>query len=478
MRIRRLSLFGFKSFYKPEDILFNDEFTCIVGSNGCGKSNLIDALRWVCGETRPSSLRVKDFDELIFAGTRTIRPLGMAQVSLVLGSDSGFVPRSTVLESDYFRNRFSNLASRSEIEITRRVYKDGEQEYLVNQIPVRLKDVRDLCRYLGLTFRSSSIIAQGEIDKLVDLKPTELRNYIEESCGLMEAVEKLNDSQEKLALAKNNIDKLRDKQSELLSRLNTLRRQLSKFERAKKAREELVKLLSIKKVLLDRELSERVLINEKELRQLNDEKTILANKLSELEQKRQDLLLRLSEFDESNDSQLDVSNIVKDMRNKQTEYQIVQAETSRKEVMRQLLLDEISVLEKELLDLRVKSELNEKKLNEIENAITEMNLQLQKAQLAVVNLERRIKQVVEEVKEVQKNLTCLREEHKALSIKCSQIETGLPNIEKLEHLRLDEYADLLGVIFSGYKDLDYVSDTYELQSNVIYLENRARDFRS
>ena len=136
MYLKKLELVGFKSFPEKSAFLFNEGITCIVGPNGCGKTNLLDALRWVLGEQKTSLLRGNKMEEVIFAGTRTLKPLGMAEVSLLLENRHG------VLSSQY-----------NELAISRRLYRSGDSEYLLNKTPCRLKDITDLFADTGLGFQ-------------------------------------------------------------------------------------------------------------------------------------------------------------------------------------------------------------------------------------------------------------------------------------------------------------------------------------
>ena len=144
MQFKRIEMQGFKSFADPVCIELNDGITCIVGPNGSGKSNISDALRWVLGEQSPKQLRGNKMDEVIFAGTTSRKPKGMAEVSLVVDNSSGMLP------VDY-----------NEVAVTRRMYRSGESEYLINGNNCRLKDVRELFMDTGIGVDGYSIIGQG-----------------------------------------------------------------------------------------------------------------------------------------------------------------------------------------------------------------------------------------------------------------------------------------------------------------------------
>ncbi|MDA0708964.1 MAG: AAA family ATPase, partial [bacterium] len=144
MHLTRLHALGFKSFAQKLDMPFEKGVTCVVGPNGCGKSNVVDALRWALGEQRPRSLRSGSMGDVIFAGTRTRKPLGMSEVSITLDNSLKLLP------TDF-----------SEVTITRRLFRSGESDYLLNKIPCRLKDIQNLLMDTGPGSKSSYVISQG-----------------------------------------------------------------------------------------------------------------------------------------------------------------------------------------------------------------------------------------------------------------------------------------------------------------------------
>lgn len=168
MRLARLDLFGFKSFADKVEIAFEPGITAIVGPNGCGKSNLSDAIRWALGEQSAKLLRGDRMDDLIFAGNSRRKPLGMAEVSLVFTDNAGDIPTE-------FRD----------VTVTRRLYRSGESEYLLNRTPCRLRDITDLFLDTGLGGEPYALIEQGTIGMIVGAKPHERRLLIEEAAGIM-----------------------------------------------------------------------------------------------------------------------------------------------------------------------------------------------------------------------------------------------------------------------------------------------------
>ena len=165
MKIKRLEIIGFKSFVDKASLDFTQGITGIVGPNGCGKSNIVDAIRWVMGEQSAKNLRGKGMEDVIFGGSESRKPLGMAEVSLVFSAEDGRVP--------------AKYLNYSEIQVTRRLYRDGESEYLLNKTPCRLMDIAELFMDTGVGARAYSIIEQGRIGMILLSKPEDRRFLIE-----------------------------------------------------------------------------------------------------------------------------------------------------------------------------------------------------------------------------------------------------------------------------------------------------------
>lgn len=173
MKLKRLILQGFKSFKDRTVIHFDEGITGIVGPNGCGKSNVVDALFWVMGEQSAKHLRGSTMKDVIFAGSSKYSPASFAEVSLVLENDEG--------KHIHIGHQVS---SPSEIQLTRKLYRNGETEYRINDVPCRLRDIQEVFMDTGAGAKSYSIIAQGEINRLVQAKPEERRVMIEEVAGI------------------------------------------------------------------------------------------------------------------------------------------------------------------------------------------------------------------------------------------------------------------------------------------------------
>lgn len=278
MKVSRLEIFGFKSFLERFVLEFDKNMIGIVGPNGCGKSNVVDALRWVLGETYAKQLRGGSFEDLIFNGTDNKRPLGMAEVSLTIQPDSSWDKRLLAgsdvsdalskieqLEStlDILNPEFSNAESEesgtnienqelssnnsnkeenisliskrvleipgildvSEIQFTRRLYRSGESEYFINKIPCRLRDLQDVYRMIGLGARGLSIVQQGQIGQFISKKPLERRELLEEAAGISGFRTKMEAASRRLDKTNDNLNRANDIIIEVQKQVKSLKRQ-------------------------------------------------------------------------------------------------------------------------------------------------------------------------------------------------------------------------------------------------------------
>lgn len=240
MYLKSVEINGFKSFANKINIEFKDGITSIVGPNGSGKSNILDAILWALGEQSNKNIRAKSGTDVIFSGGKNYNPKNMAEVSLLIDNSSKFL-----------------LIDFSEIKITRRIYRTGENEYFINNNKVRLKDINDLFTDTGIGKEAYSVIGQGKVEQIIMSTPQELKNIIEEAAGIKKIKKKKEDSQDKLVDVKNNIEKIEYIEENVKENLLPLE------EKAKKTM--LFKELSSKKNKLEISLYKKKLFNIEEL---------------------------------------------------------------------------------------------------------------------------------------------------------------------------------------------------------------------
>ncbi len=224
MRLKKIEVLGFKSFADRQVVVVDDHITGVIGPNGCGKSNIVDAIRWCMGEQSAKHLRGSGMADVIFAGCSSRGPAGLAEVTLTFANTGDAPPP------------YGDL---SEIALTRRLFADGTSEYLINKVPARLRDITDLLAGTGVGTKGYSIIEQGQVGKIVSSKPEDRRSIIDEAAGITRFKAQKAAASRKIEATRQNLLRVRDVVAELDDRLGTLRRQAQKAERYKKYREEL-----------------------------------------------------------------------------------------------------------------------------------------------------------------------------------------------------------------------------------------------
>ncbi|MFJ3109378.1 chromosome segregation protein SMC [Pseudomonas putida] len=217
MRLKCIRLAGFKSFVDPTTVNFPSNMSAVVGPNGCGKSNIIDAVRWVMGESSAKNLRGESMTDVIFNGSSGRKPVSQASIELVFDNSE------TTLVGEY--------AAYAEISIRRKVTRDGQNSYYLNGTKCRRRDITDIFLGTGLGPRSYSIIEQGMISKLIEAKPEELRNFIEEAAGISKYKERRRETENRIRRTQENLARLTDLREELERQLERLHRQAQAAEK-------------------------------------------------------------------------------------------------------------------------------------------------------------------------------------------------------------------------------------------------------
>ena len=276
MRIKRLELLGFKSCMERTVLDFPHGVTGVVGPNGCGKSNIVDALRWVLGEQSAKHLRGQSMEDVIFAGNAHHGPLGAAEVTITLDNEGG--PEAPSAGDEEASEIVRALRAVPEIQVTRRLFRSGESEYLMNGNPCRLRDITELFLGTGVGTKAYSIIEQGRVGQIVAAKPEELRLFIEEAAGTTLYRSRKDAAERKIERTEDNLLRVGDVLRELERQANSLRRQARGAVRYRELRES--------EGRLDRRLSAHRL---RALRQHSDE---LVAELAESRGREQALRLR------------------------------------------------------------------------------------------------------------------------------------------------------------------------------------------
>lgn len=328
MKIKRLEIQGFKSFPDRTIVDFQQGITSIVGPNGCGKSNIVDAIRWVMGEMSAKHLRGKAMEDVIFAGSQTRPPTNFAEVTMVLGNEDGRAPAA--------------YANFSEIAVTRRLFRSGESEYQINKTGCRLRDIYDVFLGSGVGTKAYSIIEQGKIGQIITSKPEDRRMIIEEAAGISKFKSRKEAALRKIEATKGNLLRLADILAELKRQINSIDRQARKAERFKEIETELrdleLHLCSHDYLACSGTLGEL----EKNLKDLEENEAVLgaqvaqletqieADRLNLVEQERQLMSLQEVLYEKNNSVQLHQAGV--DYKSREIESLGKQNEAATKEI--------------------------------------------------------------------------------------------------------------------------------------------------
>jgi chromosome segregation protein len=409
MRLKKIKVLGFKSFADKVELIFDDEITAIVGPNGCGKSNIADAFRWVMGEQSAKSMRGGNMLDVIFAGTTKRKPLNLSEVTLTFENNLGS------LDVPY-----------REVEITRRYHRNGDSEYLINGNVVRLKDVQALLIDVGVGKNAYCIFEQGKIDQVIQLNPEERRVIFESAAGISRFLMNEKETNRKLHDVDTNMKRLLDIRKEVAGQIEELEKQAEKAIKFKKLQEEL---------------------KEAEI-------GFLSNKISETCKKKDSLKENLNQRDTKKNSQEEALKGLKDAFKEQREEQ-AEKEKSLKALEKhyfetKALLD-VRSKEKETLKERIEGviasqEKLTKELNELARSkdertheISQNKTQEDKVKSELDNIKKRYTDQEKKLKTVEQKVTSKQDElidshNKALK-KAKEASETLANLRQLETRR-------------------------------------------
>jgi len=383
MRLKSIKLAGFKSFVDPTTVPFPSNMTAVVGPNGCGKSNIIDAVRWVMGESSAKYLRGESMTDVIFNGSSARKPVGQASIELVFDNSDGSAP--------------GEFVSFNEISVRRRVSREGQSDYFLNGSKCRRRDITDLFLGTGLGPRSYAIIEQGMISRLIEAKPEELRIYIEEAAGISKYKERRRETENRIRRTQENLERLTDLRDELGRQLQHLERQAAAAEKYKaykhEERQKKAELTVLRWQALDNDLqSWRGKIRDTEL-ELEKRLTERVNLETSLESLRDNHLDRTEHFNKAQaryyEAGADIARIEQSLehqreRSRQTAAELDQAMANQRELARELeqdesrlagIQEELDMIEPEQESLSLRSEESGEKLQMAEDAMSEWQQQ-------------------------------------------------------------------------------------------------------
>jgi chromosome segregation protein len=349
MYLSKLEIFGFKSFAQKVNLTFDEGLTAIVGPNGCGKTNVVDAIRWALGEQRPTTLRSDKMEDVIFNGTKSRKPLNVAEVSITIENTKGILP------TEY-----------SEVTITRRVFRSGESEYYLNKTLCRLKDIRDLFMDTGMGSDAYSVIELKMVESILSDNSDERRRLFEESAGVTKYKYRRKEATRRLEVVRQDLTRVNDIIRGVEKAVNSLERQAQKAEKYN----ELVKQLQALEIeLLNREYSNVVLKIEPLAQQLSvavDEKNRL-----EVEVNQEEALLDvLRQESEELERQLAVTQ--EDLVSRQLAIHELEQHRATTQERRRSLLSNIERFEREKIDLSQQRVELEQKQSELAQSLEQL----------------------------------------------------------------------------------------------------------
>ena len=383
MKIKKIFMTGFKSFVNRLEVPFPEGISAIVGPNGCGKSNVVDAIRWAMGEQSAKQLRGRQMEDIIFNGAETQKPLGMAEVSLIFENGDGSFP--------------PEFAHNSEISVTRRLYRSGESEYLINNVACRLKDIQEIFMDTGLGNRAYSIIGQGRISTIIEQKPEETRAMLEEAAGITKYRRKVEESRRKIELTKGNLQRVEDILIEVGRQMRLLKRQAGKAKRFKRITREIEGLELLLNANSFHALKEESGDRMKSTEDFVQEEIALTTKLSGIQAEIETMNLELDERDQEITRLRDVYSNLKEKVNRKES--IIESMVSEKRMQTELE----NRLKKEQEDLG-------RRLGELEQERHSLEEKIKEAGQAAANLEEEMAILNRRVKGRHEALKQAREE--------------------------------------------------------------------
>ncbi|MBT7610050.1 MAG: chromosome segregation protein SMC [Bacteriovoracaceae bacterium] len=434
MKLKRLIVHGFKSFKDRTTIEFDDGITGIVGPNGCGKSNIVDALFWVMGEQSAKHLRGNSMKDVIFSGSSKYGQCAFAEATLVLENNEG--------KHIHIGHKVS---SPSEIQLTRKLYRNGETEYRLNNLPCRLRDIQEVFMDTGAGAKSYSIIAQGEINRLVQARPEERRTMIEEVAGITKFKKRKIESLRKIEQTELNLGRLQDLQQEIEKNLRSLQKQAEKAERARNLKEKVKR----NEITVH---AHKVFDHLKDIREFK-------TKLVEQELDIQNWIVRKDFFEVS----LQQERIVKEVKN-----------------------EKIDGLQKEYNEISRSLAADEERLTHLAKSQTEKEKLLESREEEIIELQNEVVERTEKITELADKQNALKEENnesgdfeeisEQLEVMKEDLEDRKAVLEKNEE-EIEEskktFQDLDQIIFKNTSKLDeYSSGLQDIAEEIEALESQ------
>jgi len=448
--LEKLKLFGFKSFANKTELKFLPGITAIVGPNGCGKSNIVDALRWVLGEQKAGALRSDRMESVIFNGSKSMKPLGMAEVSLVIQNTNGILP-----------------VEYSEVVITRRLFRSGESQYLLNNNSCRLKDINDLLMDTGLAPDAYSVIELKMVEQILNGKPEDRRRIFEEAVGITRYKQRRKLTIRKLEATEQDLLRVADIIGEVRSKVNSLHRQVrraqrymdlskklkeseirlathqfstilseleplnQKYEELKRNRESLTSQISFKEAEFEAVQTELIDLEQK----LREEQGRLNEKKADIQKKEEEILLDRERLKSLAENKIRLEKEIEELKQRIKIRREQLAETSERR----------STTVSELKDLQESYEGEKKKLDELDAELAAKRQKIRDAEqesLSIMQLiaekERSLERFRAQLDGQNERITAIEQEKVSLLEKMDEDETARQEIKKRLEKKISE----------------------------------------
>ncbi|MFL1465866.1 chromosome segregation protein SMC [Marinobacter sp. HN1S83] len=484
MRLKSIKLSGFKSFVDPTTVPFPSNMTAVVGPNGCGKSNIIDAVRWVMGESSAKYLRGESMTDVIFNGSSARKPVGQASIELVFDNSDGSAPGEFV--------KFN------EISVRRRVSREGQSEYFLNGSKCRRRDITDLFLGTGLGPRSYAIIEQGMISRLIEAKPEELRIYIEEAAGISKYKERRRETENRIRRTQENLERLTDLREELGRQLQHLERQAAAAEKYKaykqEERQKKAELTVLRWKSLDNDLQtwrSKIRDTELELEKYLTDRVSLETSLESLRDSHQE---RTEHFNRAQarfyEAGADIARIEQSLehqreRGRQIATELDQAMANQRELARELeqdeeklsgIQEELDMIEPEQEALSIRAEESGEKLQQAEDAMSEWQQSWEEFSSRSADARRQAELAQSRIRSLEDAITQLKTRQQRLADEQELLEGQLDRAELEDLLEQQETLELQRE--EAAERITAVQDElYEARQQQKDAEQKASDYR-
>lgn len=477
MRLVKLELNGFKSFANKTEIFFDEGITAIVGPNGCGKSNIADAIRWVLGEQSAKTLRGSRMEDVIFAGTATRKQQGYCEVTLLFDNSDGRLP------IDF-----------SEVSITRRVFRSGESEYCINDTPCRLKDIHELLRDTGLGKEGYSIVGQGKVEEILSNKSNERRKAFEEAAGIMKYRVRKEEACRNLENTRANLTRISDILFEIEVRLEPLKEQSEAAKKYLQLREELKEL----EVNLFLHQHDKILERSKSIKETIEQ---LTNEITEIEEKRQSINAECENIEQS---EKEISDKLSEMHNelvlmtagvekqlgevKVLEERIISAEKEREKLLERIkenterktsLAEMLSSHDGSSVEREEALNLLRNERDEVQKQIINLNTEVMEKEQAVEDLKNAIIDAMNRISDAKSNMSRLTANKQSLIERKGEIqslrETYSQKVIELEEELLQAQNELSELNTQLENDKAAVGKASSIVNDCNYYLNKKND---